>query len=114
MQLLLGLNLLASFVSATGGVIAASNPATLSGSTQVTSGERYYQRMYTVRTIPFELLSGLAPFYYTGPVVSLLVGVSAIVQAADVAIGFGQGDRGMIVGASVATVIHTLCFMSMW
>lgn len=112
MQLLLGLNLLASFASAAGGVIAAASPATLSGSTQVTAGEYFYQRLYTARAIPLELLAGLAPLYYDGPVVSLVVAASAIVQAADVAIGFSKGDGAVVVGASVATVIHTLCFIS--
>lgn len=110
MRLLLGLNFLASFASAMAGVIAAANPAALSGSTQVTDGERFYQRMYTARTIPFELLAGLLPCYFDGPLVSLVIGASAVVQAADMAIGLGKGDLKMVSGALIATVVHTLCF----
>lgn len=110
MRWLLGLNFLASFASAAAGVIAAANPAALSGSTQVTNGERFYQRMYTARTIPFELLAGLLPCYFDGRLVSLVIGASAVVQLADIAIGLGKGDLKMVSGALIATVVHTLCF----
>ncbi|KAJ5811981.1 hypothetical protein N7474_008282 [Penicillium riverlandense] len=112
MRCLLGLNLLASLASAAAGVIAAANPGALSGSTHVTDGERFYQRMYSARTIPFELLAGLLPCYFDGPLVSLVVGASAAVQAADVAIGLGKGDLKMVSGALIATVVHAVCFFS--
>ncbi|KAJ5605613.1 hypothetical protein N7510_008394 [Penicillium lagena] len=107
--LLLGLNLLASFASAAAGVIATVNPAALSGSIQVTNGERFYQRMYTARTIPLELLAGLLPYYFDGPLVSLVIGASAVIQAADIAIGLGKDDFKMISGALIATIIHSSC-----
>lgn len=34
---------------------------------------------------------------------------AGVVQAADVVIGVGKGDRGMVVGASIGTAVHLLC-----
>lgn len=106
-------NLLASVVSTAGAVIAFANPSALSGSSQVTNGELYYQRMYTARALPLGILTGILPFYYKGPMVASVILASAVVQAVDVVIGYSKGDRGMMCGASLATAIHTLCFFSL-
>jgi hypothetical protein len=106
-------NLFASVVSSAGGIIALANPSALSGSSQVTKGELYYQRMYSARALPLGVLAGILPFYYEGPAVASAVLASAVVQAVDVLIGYSKGDRGMMCGASLATVFHVLCFFSL-
>ncbi|KAJ5835998.1 hypothetical protein N7447_002024 [Penicillium robsamsonii] len=111
-QFLLLLNSLASFASVAGAMISIAKPEALSGSLQVTNGERFYQRMYAVRAVPLEALAAILPFYLGGPAVASVVGVSAFVQAADVMIGVSKKDAGMILGASFATAIHVLCFLS--
>ncbi|KAJ5103863.1 hypothetical protein N7532_004392 [Penicillium argentinense] len=106
-------NLVTSVVSTAGGIIALINPSSLSGSKKVTDGELYYQRMYTARAIPLGILSGILPFYFQGPMTSSVLLAAAAVQAFDVAIGAGKGDQGMVVGASVATILHMTCFFSL-
>jgi hypothetical protein len=106
------LNSLASFSSATAAIISTARPASLSGSSHVTNGERFYQRMYAVRAVPLELLTGVLPFYLKGPAVASVIGVAAFVQAADVVIGIGKKDIGMMFGASFATAVHIVCFYS--
>ncbi|OQE28298.1 hypothetical protein PENSTE_c003G01250 [Penicillium steckii] len=106
-------NLLASTGSLVGGIIAFTNPSALSGSSQVNDGELCYQRMYTARALPLGILAGVLPFYHEGPVVASIILAAATIQAVDVTIGYSKGDRGMMIGASVATVIHTFFFFSL-
>lgn len=106
------LNSIASFSSAAFALISIAQPASLSGSSHVTDGERFYQRMYAVRAVPLEMLTGVLPFYISGPAVASVVCAAAFVQIADVVIGIGKKDTGMIFGASFATAVHVLCFFS--
>ncbi|KAJ5513122.1 hypothetical protein N7463_002674 [Penicillium fimorum] len=111
-QFLLVLNSLASLVSAAAAIISTAKPESLSGSPQVTNGERFYQRMYAVRAVPLEVLAAILPFYLGGPAVASVIGAAAIVQAGDVVIGIGRKNAGMIFGASCSTAVHALCFFS--
>lgn len=105
------LNLLASIASAGFGVIAIINPSVLSRSSQVTNGERFYQRMYSARAVTWELLTGILPFYHVrGPAVAAVLATSATVQLADVAIGLGRRDAGMAMGAFLAASVHAVCY----
>ncbi|KAJ5463103.1 hypothetical protein N7475_008047 [Penicillium sp. IBT 31633x] len=111
-EVLLILNSLASFSSATAAIVSTAKPSSLSGSPHVTNGERFYQRMYAVRAIPLEVLAGILPFYLGGPAVASVVAAAAFVQAGDVVIGIGRKDVGMVLGASFATAVHVLCSFS--
>lgn len=94
-------------------MLAERDPASMSKSSSVSGGERFYQRMYTVRALPLELLAGILPFYTRDATVAAIVAVSALVQLGDVAIGLGCGNMGMAVGAGSATVIHAMCAWSL-
>lgn len=107
------LNLIASAAGATGGLVALFQPAVMSQSSQVTPGELFYARMYAVRAIPFGVVAGLLPFWYKEPVVAILLFTASLVQAADVVIGSGKKDRGMVIGASTATILHFICGYTM-
>lgn len=111
-QFLVILNAFASFSSATAAIISTANPASLSGSPLITTGERFYQRMYAVRAVPLELLAGILPLCLGGPAVASVVGAAVFVQAADVIIGIGRNDVGMALGASFATAAHALYLFS--
>lgn len=100
------LNLLAASASALGGIVGLAKPCTMSGSSQVTPGELFYARMYAVRALPFGIVAGLLPFWYQGPAVASVLFTAALIQAADVVIGVGKRDFGMVTGASIGMGLH--------
>ena len=102
------LNLIVSVASAGAGLVAARNPAALSRSPNVSDGERFYQYMYTVRALAWELLGGALPFFFRNPAVTAVIAISAAVQFADAAIGLGRRDAGMATGALIAASVHAL------
>ncbi|RDW61991.1 hypothetical protein BP6252_11424 [Coleophoma cylindrospora] len=105
-------NVIAAAASAVASGIALFNPSSLSGSTQVEPGEVFYARMYAVRAIPFGIVVGVLPFWFHGTAVATLLYTAALIQAVDVVIGLGKRDWGMAAGASVGTIIHVLCALS--
>ena len=106
---LLGVNLVASLGATAGGVVALARPQALTGSGIVAPGENFYARLYAARTIPFSLASGILPFLFHGQLVAIVLFIAAFIQAVDVAIGASVKKTFMIVGASLGTLIHLLC-----
>jgi hypothetical protein len=106
---LLTVNLLVSLASAGASGVALLRPAYLSGSSQISRGEIIYVRMYAARAIPFGVAAGLIPFWRNGASVTWLLLTAAIVQMLDVFIGIEKKDRGMTIGASIATIVHLSC-----
>lgn len=106
---LLVLNLLVSLASAAWAVVALGKPGTMSGSTQIEDGERFYARMYAVRSVPLEVAAGILPFWVGGPAVAWLLFLAATIQLADVAIAAAKRDRGMTAGAALGALIHAAC-----
>jgi hypothetical protein len=100
------LNLLAAAAGAIGGVVGLAQPAAMSKSNQVTPGELFYARMYAVRALPLGIVAGLLPFWHRGPAVTPVLVAASVVQVADVVIGAGRKDLGMMTGASIAAIIH--------
>lgn len=107
------LNLAVHFGSAFAGLVAAHSPTALSRSLSLTHGERFYQCMYSVRALPWEILAGILPFYFDGPAVTAVVATSGLVQLADVIIGLVRRDMGQATGALIGTVVHITCFAYM-
>ena len=105
---ILVLNLIASLGSAVWGARALLQPASLSRSVHISSGEIFYVRMYAARAVPLGLVTAILPFYLGPPAVWVLL-IAAAVQSADVAIALSRKDRGMAIGASLATVVHIFC-----
>ncbi len=106
---LLFLNLVASLVSAAWAVVALVQPASLSGSDHISGGEKFYVHMYAARSVPFGLASAITPFCAGGKAVAWLLFTAAVIQIADVVIAVKKKKRGMIIGGSLAAVIHVLC-----
>ena len=100
------LNLLAASAGTIGGVVAVFQPAAMSKSSQITPGELFYARMYAVRAFPLGIVAGILPFFYRGPVVASVLFTASLVQVADVVIGAGKKDTGMMMGASIAAILH--------
>ena len=108
------LNLVASLASATWGVVALVRPGSLSGTSRVERGETFYVRMYAARSVPFGLGVGFLPFWFGGKAVAWVLFTAAAIQIADVLIGMERKRRGMIVGASVGAIVHTLCGLTIY
>ncbi len=90
-------------------MIALVRPAFFSGSSPVARGEIFYVRMYAARSIPFGLVAGILPFWLRGSAVAWLLFTAAVIQIVDVVIGVEKKERGMIIGPSIAAVVHLLC-----
>ncbi len=65
--------------------------------------------MYAARSIPVGLATAIMPFCLKGGVVAWLLFTAAVIQIADVMIAVRKKERGMIIGASLASVVHILC-----
>ena len=103
------LNALVSLASAAWGMIASARPAALSGSPKPSFGERYFAKLYAIRALPLEVASGMLPWVMRGETVFALLLAAAAVQAADALVGVVARKRDMVIGASVAAVIHAAC-----
>ena len=108
LTMMIAFNLVASLASVSAAFIALVRPAFLSGSKLVSSGEVFYVRMYAARSVPYGLAVGFLPFWL-GPAVAWLLFTAAMVQAIDVVVGFKQGDRKMMAGATVGAMAHLVC-----
>ena len=103
------LNALISLASAGWAGLALHRPEKLSGSPAPQFGERYYARLYALRSLPFELIVATVPAFARGDAVFALVLAAAGVQGADALGGLRLGKRDMAVGASVAAIVHLTC-----
>ena len=108
-RLVIILNLVVSFASAAAAFVAVKRPSLLSGASRVSSAELFYARMYAARSLPFGLLAGLLPLRFGGVAVMWVLFTASAVQLLDVAIAIKQKAKGMIVGASIGTIVHALC-----
>ncbi len=50
----------------------------------------------------------MVPFVATGTAAVLCLVAAAVAQAADAGIGLSRGERRMVVGAGVATLVHVV------
>ena len=109
---LIALNALVSLASVAWAVIAVVRPSKLSASTNPSFGERYFARLYAVRSVPLELASAALPLTSRGKSVFVLLVVSAAIQGADVGVAVAAGKKDMTFGAGIAAVVHALCALS--
>ena len=106
---LLVLNLIASLASAGWAAASLVQPAALSGSQHISTGEVFYARMYAARSIPLGIAAAFLPLWLPGKPVAFILFAAAAIQLADVIIAVAKKDRGMILGASIATIVHVFC-----
>ena len=103
------LNLIVSLASGVWGVVALWAPALMSKSSQATSGEVFYSKMYAVRAIPVGVATGLLPLWLGGSAIAWLLVVACAIQLADVWVAITKREVGMVTGASVAAAVHLAC-----
>ena len=108
------LNLVVSLASVLAAVLALLRPAVLSGSQQVSNGELFYVRMYAARAVPFGVACGFLPFWLPGPAAAWVLFAAATVQAIDIIIAVRRGERKMMAGATVGTVVHLVCGLTIF
>ncbi len=65
--------------------------------------------MYAARSIPFGLATAIMPFGAGGKAVVWFLFTAAVIQLADVMIAVKKKERAMMVGASLAAIMHVLC-----
>ena len=100
------LNAVVSLAAAAFGVVALFRPERLSGSSTVSTGERYHARLFATRSIPFGIAVALLPFLGAHDVTMAFLVVAAAVQAADAVIGLQFGIRNEVVGGTLAAIVH--------
>ncbi len=110
MPALVTINALISLSTVIAAFFALFRPNVFSGSRSVSSGEWFYVKMYVVRAVPLGALAGVLPFFaQSNPwhIKAVLV-AAALVQGVDVIMGAARREWGMIGGAAVAVVVHSL------
>jgi len=78
----------------------------------VDANTRFYVYMYAVRAIPAGIAVLIAPFYFRGGAVALLLVTFAVIQAGDAFIGWTRKEWGMVFFPSLSAAVHTVVALS--
>ena len=82
----------------------------MSKSQEVSAGERLFAQMYAARAVPLGAVTAVVPFIAapdisTGKVVLM---PAMVVQVVDAGIGVRRREVAMIIGPSIAAIVHGL------
>ena len=102
------LNAIAATISTVSSLLAVFRPQIMSKSQEVSAGERFFAQMYAARAVPLGVVTAAAPFVAPSDITSvrLVLMAAMAVQIVDAGIGFRRRERTMIVGPSIAAIIH--------
>ena len=102
------LNAIAAAISTVSSLLAVFQPQIMSKSREVSAGERFFAQMYAARAVPFGMVTAVVPFVAALDVttVRLVLIAATVVQIVDVGIGIRRREPAMIVGPSIAAIIH--------
>ena len=102
------LNAIAATISMTSSLLIVFRPQIMSKSREVSPGERFFAQMYAARAVPFGMVTAVVPFVAASDVtiVRLILIAATVVQIVDVGIGIRRREPAMIVGPSIAAIIH--------
>ena len=80
----------------------------MSKSQEVSAGERFFAQMYAARAVPLGVVTAVVPFIAASDIttVRLILMAAMVVQVADAGIGIRRREPAMIVGPSIAAIIH--------
>ena len=80
----------------------------MSKSQEVSASERFFAQMYAARAVPLCVVTAVAPFVAASDITTVrMVLVAAMaVQAVDASIGIRRREGAMIVGPSIAAIVH--------
>lgn len=107
------LNTLAALASTGFGIAALVEPGLLARASGVDVSSRFHPAMYAGRAVPLGMAVGIV--VWLAPVSaasSILLGVAALAQVADLVIGAVHGLPGMIAGAGFAAACHVAAIVA--
>ncbi len=102
------LNAIAAAISTASSLLVVFRPHMMSKSQEVSAGERFFAQMYAARAVPLGVITAAAPFTVASGIsaVRLILAAAMTVQIIDVGIGIRRRETAMIIGPSIAAVIH--------
>ena len=104
------LNVVAATVSTVSSLLAVFQPQIMSKSREVSAGERFFAQMYAARAVPLGVVTAAVPFVATTEIttVRLVLMAAMVVQIVDAGIGIRRREVAMIIGPSIAAIVHGL------
>ena len=109
---LLTVNTISALVTIASAFLAIYRPGLMVHASSVDANTRFYVYMYAVRAIPAGIAVLIAPFYFRGGAVALLLATFAVIQAGDAFIGWTRKEWGMVFFPSLSAVVHTVVALS--
>ena len=102
------LNAIAATISTVSSLLAVFQPQIMSKSREVSAGERFFAQMYAARAGPLGVVTAAVPFVATTEIttVRLVLMAAMVVQIVDAGIGIRRREVAMIIGPSIAAIIH--------
>ena len=82
----------------------------MSKSREVSAGERFFAQMYAARAVPLGAVTAVVPFIAASDIstVKLVLMAAMVVQVVDAGIGVRRREVAMIIGPSIAAIVHGL------
>ena len=109
---LLTINTISALITIASAVLALCRPGLMVHASSVDANTRFYVYMYAVRAIPAGIAVLIAPFYFRGGAVALLLVTFAVIQAGDAFIGWTRKEWGMVLFPSLSAAVHTVVALS--
>ncbi|MDO4884317.1 MAG: hypothetical protein Q3991_05120 [Rothia sp. (in: high G+C Gram-positive bacteria)] len=109
---LLTINTISALVTIASAFLAMYRPGLMVHASSVDANTRFYVYMYAVRAIPAGVAVLIAPFYFWGGAVVLLLLTFAVIQAGDAFIGWMRKEWGMVLFPSLSAAVHTVVAFS--
>jgi hypothetical protein len=104
------LNAIAATISTVSSLLAVFRPQIMSKSQEVSAGERFFAQMYAARAVPLGAVTAVVPFIAASDIstVKLVLMAAMVVQVVDAGIGVRRREVAMIIGPSIAAIVHGL------
>ena len=104
------LNVVAATVSTVSSLLTVVQPQIMSKSREVSAGERFFAQMYAARAVPLGVVTAAVPFVAPSDITSvrLVLMAAMAVQIVDAGIGIRRREVSMVIGPSIAAIVHGL------
>jgi len=104
------LNVIAATVSTVSSLLTVVQPQIMSKSREVSAGERFFAQMYAARAVPLGVVTAAVPFVAPSDITSvrLVLMAAMAVQIVDAGIGIRRREVSMVIGPSIAAIVHGL------